>query len=764
LTKDNPRQVAFCDQLEDLIRRRLTISTNSVQERHANGLKISSQAILMEKGQESMTLIRALATEMIEEEGDRLKERQTTQDKNIEGMKGFAVLLTFSAMCAFLVMAVLFWRASRRTHRAEEALVRSNHELEQGVIDRTAELQMAIERASWLASFPERNPNPIIEVSLADGVVHYVNPYAARTFPDIKEKRLAHPLLVRLKEAVVPLLSGQDAVARREISIGDVCYFQTINYIPEGNRVRVYNSDVTERKRIQADLDSQSADLQLIFDTVPALIFYKDRQHRLLRINHELCRLLGVPQEAVLGKTDQELGSPHATQYFRDEDEVMTSGEAKRGIVEPLDIGTETRWLLTNKLPYRNRTGEIMGVVGFAVDITDRKLAESRLEEAIEREQVLRAKAEASENRFRTLVEQSLVGIYVIQNDRFVYVNPAMEGILGFSATELTSVPFLDFVVPEDRSIVHENVRKRIEGVVASVQYSLRMIRKDQCVAFVEVRGGRSELNGKPAILGTLLDISKRKETEEKILSLNLQLEERVRERTAQLEATNLELEAFSYSVSHDLRAPLRHVHGYVEMLKRATEGQLAEKPQRYLQTISAAAEEMGHLIDDLLEFSRVGRVELREKPVAVRELVDQVIAGLEMAIKGRNVNWKISEFPTVSGDRATLKQVFANLVGNAVKYSRDRDPAEIEIGTSGEKGGRIIVFVRDNGVGFDMQYANKLFGVFQRLHRAEDFEGTGIGLATVRRIVQRHGGETWAEGALEKGASFYFTLKRANV
>jgi light-regulated signal transduction histidine kinase (bacteriophytochrome) len=199
-------------------------------------------------------------------------------------------------------------------------------------------------------------------------------------------------------------------------------------------------------------------------------------------------------------------------------------------------------------------------------------------------------------------------------------------------------------------------------------------------------------------------------------------------------------------------------------MLDRATEGQLSEKARRYLKTITDASVEMGQLIDDLLAFSRMGRVEMQETRVSLDVLVRDTVLGLEMATNGRNITWKIRPLPQVLGDPATLKQVLANLVGNAVKYSRQRDPAEIEIGCDGEEDGRAIFFVRDNGAGFDMKYAQKLFGVFQRLHRAEDFEGTGIGLATVRRIIGRHGGRTWAEGALNEGASFYFTLQPATT
>ena len=230
--------------------------------------------------------------------------------------------------------------------------------------------------------------------------------------------------------------------------------------------------------------------------------------------------------------------------------------------------------------------------------------------------------------------------------------------------------------------------------------------------------------------------------------------------RTAEVEAANKELESLSYSVSHDLRAPLRHIQGYAEMLGEDAESTLSPEARRYLDVIAGAGREMGELIDDLLSFLRMNHAEMRETQVDLGALVQNSIRDLETSTRGRNIGWTIAPLPSVTGDRAMLKQVFANLLGNAVKYTRPKDPAVIEIGCAGEEDGRLVLFVRDNGVGFDMKYADKLFGVFQRLHRADQFEGTGIGLANVRRIIARHGGRVWAEAAPDQGATFYFTLR----
>src|SRR5665213_560117 len=361
----------------------------------------------------------------------------------------------------------------------------------------------------------------------------------------------------------------------------------------------------------------------------------------------------------------------------------------------------------------------------------------------------------------RSLIESNIDALMAIDPRGIITdVNKQTEALIGYARDELIGAPFRNYFTDPARADAGIH-RVLTEGKVTNYELTAHASDGTETVVSYNATAFHDRNRQLRGVFAAARDMTELKRYERTVQKNELQRESDVAH-AKELAIVNQELEAFSYSVSHDLRAPLRHIHGYVEMLHRATEGQLSDKAAHYLKTITDAAEEMGQLIDDLLAFSRVGRTELRSAPVDLDALVQTVIRGLEMAVQGRGIRWRFTPLPNVIGDAALLKQVLANLIDNAIKYSRTRDPAIIELGCAGEDTGRVILFVRDNGVGFDMHYAHKLFGVFQRLHRPEEFEGTGIGLATVRRIVGRHGGRVWAEGGVDQGATIYFTLERS--
>jgi PAS domain S-box-containing protein len=341
--------------------------------------------------------------------------------------------------------------------------------------------------------------------------------------------------------------------------------------------------------------------------------------------------------------------------------------------------------------------------------------------------------------------------------DVITYWNRGAEELYGWTAEQALgkrSPELLHTVYPAPLEQIREELMRsgRWEG-------ELEKSKADGTQIVVASRWSlRRDAQGQPtAILETNNDITEHKRREQETQVLNDELAKR----TAELEAINKELEAFAYSVSHDLRAPLRHIAGFTELLQKNAASSLNEKSQRYMHMILESANRMGHLIDDLLAFSRIGRAETHKAMVSLDQLVQEALSETRQETDGRNIVWKIGGLPSWYGDRSMLRLALVNLVSNAVKFTRTRPQAEIEVGCSNKNPNEVVVFVRDNGVGFDMKYVNKLFGVFQRLHGPEVFEGTGIGLATVQRIVHRHGGRVWAEGLVDQGATFYFSLSK---
>lgn len=375
-----------------------------------------------------------------------------------------------------------------------------------------------------------------------------------------------------------------------------------------------------------------------------------------------------------------------------------------------------------------------------------------------ERNQVMETLREG-EAKYRRIVDTANEGIWVLSPDKVVvFANARMAEMLGHAGDELTGRQVCDFLFKEDLPDLQMRAEHGEQGL--SEHFERRLRRKDGQPVWT-IASGTPILDDKHHFLGSIAmftDITDRKLAEGEVQRLNQQLEQRVAERTAQLETANKELEAFSYSVSHDLRAPLRHIDGFLELLRTSLAPAPNEKSQHYMDIIASATKRMGMLIDDLLSFSRMGRQELTRARVDLGELVQNVIQEFEPETRGRVINWQVAKLPVVNGDRAMLRVALVNLISNALKFTKQRAQADIVIDCQ-RGNAETIIFVRDNGAGFDMRYGSKLFNVFERLHNSGEFEGTGIGLANVHRVISRHGGRTWAEGKVDEGATFYFSL-----
>ncbi|MGD0229506.1 MAG: ATP-binding protein [Syntrophorhabdales bacterium] len=425
-----------------------------------------------------------------------------------------------------------------------------------------------------------------------------------------------------------------------------------------------------------------------------------------------------------------------------------------------MPMGREPRRVLVNAQPITDREGRSVGAVSGMLDITGWEKAEEALRRAKE-------ELEARVVELREAQRVGRMGSWLLFDEPAQTLKCSEELWLLLGLAPSTDTLPLKTLYPltthEGRKGFAAAVRTTLE-TGEPFEIELEIVRADQGEAWQLWRGeamrdGDGRVRG---IRGVARDITRGKRAEEEVRKLNQGLEARVADRTAQLRAANDELEAFAYSVSHDLRAPLRHIDGFVELLGKRMAGALDDESRHYMAVISESVRRMGKLIDDLLAFSRMGRFEMSKMRVDLGGLVAETIRELSPEAKGRAVAWHIGRLPLVTGDRAMLRIVLVNLILNALKFTRSRANAEIGIGTAPGADGETVVFVRDNGVGFDMDYGSKLFGVFQRLHRAEEFEGTGIGLANVRRIISRHGGRTWAEGKVGEGATFYFSLPKS--
>jgi PAS domain S-box-containing protein len=536
------------------------------------------------------------------------------------------------------------------------------------------------------------------------------------------------------------------------------------------------------REHEQALAESESRYRELVQNANSAIIRW-ERDGTITFFNEYAQAFFGYSEEEAVGRNASfllpEADSAGADLKYLVRDIVNHPERYASHVNENIRRDGRRVWMAWANKPIYDENAQVTGVLAIGTDITDRKEAEEALQEAneqlrvqteelrVQTEELLEANQALSdaETRLRLATEATHFGTfdYYPQTGKLIWSSYMRQhfGILS-PDMPIDYRTFLNAIHPDDRERVNQASRNAMSpesGGKYAVEYRAIGI-EDHKERWLECRGQAFFDNKGRAVrfIGGARDITEAKMAQQALQAMTATLEQQVQQRTADLIAANQELEAFTYSVSHDLRAPLRHVMGFVELLGSRTDPNSDQEIRRYVKIILEASQRMGKLIDGLLTLSRVGRVAMANVDVDLGRLVDEAREVLSGEMVGRTIDWRIGPLPHVRGDATLLRTVVVNLLSNAIKYTQKKDPARIEVGSE-VRNEELIFYVRDNGAGFDMHFSGKLFGVFQRLHPVEEFDGTGIGLASVRRIIERHGGRVWAEGKVDHGATFYFSL-----
>lgn len=507
----------------------------------------------------------------------------------------------------------------------------------------------------------------------------------------------------------------------------------------EGEEYNVgFIHDITERLQEEERLTLASQFQQTLLNNIPAGVFWKDRELRYLGVN-AMFRKVSNYDEDVVGKTDYDFPWVEQAEALRADDKyVMDNNAPKLYYVEPLrNADGKIHYNEVSKVPLVDTNGNVFGVMGAFRDITDQMEAQNALR--------------ASEQLFKGVVQNAPAIIYILDmNGIFLLSEGLGLELLGLKPGEVVGQSAFDLY--KDFPALTDIIREALTGrkiteeiVVGRFTFNSR---------FTPMRNHDGELT---SVLGVSFDISERKKLEDALNKLNTELEVRVSSRTEQLQQANQDLEAFAYSVSHDLRAPIRHIDGFSKLMYRAIP-QPSDTVTKHFHRITQSSGRMAQMVDDLLTFARLGKKAITQKVVNIDVIVSTVIEELKIELLNRHIEWRIHTLGNLMGDANLLQLAFENLIRNAIKYTALKPEATIEIGSS-RTPTEVEFYIRDNGVGFDMAYGDKLFGVFQRLHGHEEFEGTGIGLANVRQIITKHSGSVRAEGKVGEGAIFYLTF-----
>src|SRR6266702_3928003 len=796
LTTDNPNQQRRLDVLEPQIAAALAFADELVVARR--NVRAIPGASEIKQSERVVDAIRDTIQQMQAEEMRLLNERS-------QKTGAARRLTTFVTVAGTLVGAVFILLAGFAVNReiGVSARVRAqvsalNTELEQRVEQRTAAVQSEI--AARIATEQKLRASEELFRLLLDGIKDYAvymldpegrvaswNVGAARikgySTEEILGKHISCFYTAEDREAGMPVCTLQSAIATGRfeghglrVRKDGSTFWAHVVILPiydDSGKLRGFSKvlhDVTERKQVEEALRESQAQLTGIIQSAMDTIVTVDDQQRIVLFNAAAEKMFGCLAADVVGQPierfiPQRFRPQHAGHIRRfGETGVTSRGMGTLGALWALRADGEEFQIEASISQIETRGKKLFTVI--LRDVTERKQAEAELArraaELARSEQALRVQTRMSQSVLDSMDEGLVTAD---ENGKFLLWNPAAEKILGMGAMDLSIqewAPHYGCYLPDAVTPFPTDqlpLVRAIRGEAADVEMFVLNPKLEQGVW---IEGTGRPLKDEDGVLRggvvAFRDVTRTKASEREIRKLNDELEQRVVQRTAQLEAANKELETFTYSVSHDLRAPLRHIGGFSKILVEEFGPALDPTAQHYLQRIEEGTRRMGVLVDELLNLARVGRHSLSLQVTGLNSIVAELVSMLKPESEGRQVEWIIADLPFVECDPVLIKQVLQNLMANALKFTRPRPRAVIEIGQV-EENGNPAVFVRDNGVGFSMKYADKLFGVFQRLHRPGDFEGTGIGLATVQRIIQKHGGRVWVEAELDRGATFYFSL-----